>query len=184
MPEPRTGGVRGALPPPPIFGRSVYPIPTRGWSRFSQPFNTCTLKFFHLLASLTCCSKRYWLSAASIIQKENALETVIYFSYLKVWRRIRSWKEVQTELENWRCTDGWYFANPLFSHMDWAQIKKYHNWNCMEGFIFFKMHATLDRFWLHCLCRSLCYCVSYKHLSGKVFCLGNWIFQHIGYYIG
>ena len=46
------------------------------------------------------------------------------------------------------------------------------------------MHATLDRFWLHCLCRSLCYCVSYKHLSGKVFCLGNWIFQHIGYYTG
>ena len=46
------------------------------------------------------------------------------------------------------------------------------------------MHATLDRFWLHCLCRSLCYCVSYKHLSGKVFRLGNWIFQHIGYYTG
>ena len=47
MPEP--GG--RTLPPPPIFGSSVTPIPSRG-DRFFPLFTTGIPKVFHLLASL------------------------------------------------------------------------------------------------------------------------------------
>ena len=52
-----TGGREGSpgagtpLPPPPIFGRSVNPIPT-GEGRISPPINTGTPNVFHLPASL------------------------------------------------------------------------------------------------------------------------------------
>ena len=45
-----TGGARGAMAPP-IFGRSVNPIPT-GEGRLSPPINTGTPNVFHLPASL------------------------------------------------------------------------------------------------------------------------------------
>ena len=48
MPEP--GGPGGPLAPP-IFGRSVNPIPT-GEGRLSPPITTGTPNVFHLLASL------------------------------------------------------------------------------------------------------------------------------------
>ena len=45
-----TGGARGAMAPP-IFGRSVNPIPT-GEGRLSPPITTGTPNVFHLPASL------------------------------------------------------------------------------------------------------------------------------------
>ena len=50
MPEP--GGPGGPLVPPPIFGRSVNPIPT-GEGILSPPITTGTPHVFHLPASLT-----------------------------------------------------------------------------------------------------------------------------------
>ena len=47
----RNRGGRGGHWPPPIFGRSVNPIPT-GEGRFSLPITTCTPNVFHLPASL------------------------------------------------------------------------------------------------------------------------------------
>ena len=47
-----TGGARGATDPP-IFGRSVNPIPT-GEDRLSPPITTGTSNVFHLPASLQC----------------------------------------------------------------------------------------------------------------------------------
>ena len=44
-------GTGGAVPPPPILGRSVNPIPTMG-GRFCPPFTSGTLNVFHLPASL------------------------------------------------------------------------------------------------------------------------------------
>ena len=45
--------------PPPIFGRSVNPIPTRG-DRFCLLFTTGTHNFFHLPASLKYSSSMSW----------------------------------------------------------------------------------------------------------------------------
>ena len=46
-----TRGAREAAAPPPIFGRSVNPIPT-GEGRLSPPITTGTPNDFHLPASL------------------------------------------------------------------------------------------------------------------------------------
>ena len=52
VPEPGgPGGPGGPLPPPPIFGRPVNPIPTMG-GRFFPPFTSGTPNVFHLPASL------------------------------------------------------------------------------------------------------------------------------------
>ena len=46
-----TGGTRGATAPPPIFGRSFFPIPTMG-GKFCPPFTSGTSNVFHLPAPL------------------------------------------------------------------------------------------------------------------------------------
>ena len=56
-----TGGARGATGPPPIFGRSVIPIPT-GEGRLFPPITTGIPNVFHLPASLTRVTKKVKLS--------------------------------------------------------------------------------------------------------------------------
>ena len=68
MPEQGDRG-KGAIAPPPIFGRSIYPIPTGG-ARFCPPFTTGTPKFFHLPASLDISNRqKFELLKTDLIKK-------------------------------------------------------------------------------------------------------------------